>query len=80
MHLFATLLPRLDVAQLHCDSHFSQLGTGRQLPEMDGYGWFGFDRAPALVTSKMAAVLTQRVDLRQALGDLNARLRVPLAA
>ena len=80
LHLFAALLPRLEVAQLRCDSHFSQLGTGRRLPEMDGYGWFGFDRVPTLVTSKMAAVLTQRMDLKHVLGELNARLRVPLAA
>ena len=80
LHLFATLLPRLDVAQLRCDSHFSQLGTGRRLPEMDGYGWFAFDRVPALVTSKMAAVLTQRIDLRLVLGELSARVVVPLAA
>jgi 8-oxo-dGTP pyrophosphatase MutT (NUDIX family) len=80
LHLFATLLPRLDVAQLHCDSHFSQLGTGRRLPEMDGYGWFSFERAPAQVTSKMAAVLTQRMDLKQVLGELTARAGVPLAA
>ena len=80
LHLFATLLPRLDVAQLRCDSHFSQLGTGRRLPEMDGFGWFAFDRVTTLVTSKMAAVLTQRIDLRQVLGELHASARVPLAA
>jgi 8-oxo-dGTP pyrophosphatase MutT (NUDIX family) len=80
LHLFAALLPRLDVAQLRCDSHFSQLGTGRRLPEMDGYGWFSFDRAPAQVTSKMAAVLTQRMDLNRVLGALTARAGVRLAA
>ena len=44
LHLFATLMPRFDVAQLYCESQFSQYATGQRLPEMDGYDWVGFDQ------------------------------------
>ena len=47
LHLFAVLLPRLDPDDLYCESQFSQFATGERLPEMDGYGWFGFDRIGA---------------------------------
>ena len=40
LHLFATLMPRFDLASLYCESHFSQYATGQRLPEMDGYDWF----------------------------------------
>ena len=72
LHLFATLMPRFDVATLRCESHFAQWGTGRCLPEMDGYGWFGFEQVGERCTGKMAAVLRQRIDLAlvlQRLGD-----------
>ena len=70
LHLFATLMPRFDVAHLTCDSHFSQAGTGRRLPEMDGYDWFGFERIGELCTSKMTAVLHGRLNLQRVLDDL----------
>jgi 8-oxo-dGTP pyrophosphatase MutT (NUDIX family) len=80
LHLFAALTPRFDVAALLCESHFSQWGTGRSLPEMDGYGWFGFDRIAALCTPKMAAVLQGRIDLPQLLERLAAPAEAALAA
>ena len=63
LHLFATCLPRIDLKQLHCESHYLDRHTGRQLPEMDGYGWFAFARVATLCTPKMAQVLGSRIDL-----------------
>lgn len=80
LHLFATLMPRFDVASLRCDSHFAQWGTDRRLPEMDGYGWFGFERIGELCTGKMTAVLRGRIDLPQVLERLAAPAELVLAA
>jgi 8-oxo-dGTP pyrophosphatase MutT (NUDIX family) len=63
LHLFATRMQRFDVAQLWCESHFSEHWTGRRLPEMDAYGWFGFERAGALCTPKLARLLRESIDL-----------------
>lgn len=73
LHLFATRTPRFDVARLHCESHFSQSATGQRLPEMDGYGWFEFERIAELCTSKMAAVLNGRIDLTRVLDELSGQ-------
>ena len=80
LHLFATLMPRLDVTQLSCESHFSQYATGTQLPEMDGYDWFGFERIGERCTAKMTAVLTARVDLPRVLDELSRHTTLALAA
>ena len=80
LHLFATLMPRFDVALLRCDSHFAQMGTGRRLPEMDGYDWFGFERIGALCTGKMTAVLRGRLDLTEVLQRVSAQGALALAA
>ena len=63
LHLFAICLSECDPAQLHCESHYLDRHTGRSLPEMDDYGWFDLERARALCTPKMAAVLLLRIDL-----------------
>lgn len=63
LHLFATVQPRIELKALHCESHYLDRFSGRQLPEMDGFGWFAFERAQTLCTPKMAAVLGQRVVL-----------------
>ena len=63
LHLFATVQPRIELKDLHCESHYLDRFSGRQLPEMDGFGWFAFERAQTLCTPKMAAVLGQRVVL-----------------
>ena len=70
LHLFATVMPRIDLKELRCESRYLDRYSGRHLPEMDGYGWFGFERAVGLCTPKMGQVLTSRIDL----GDLLARL------
>jgi 8-oxo-dGTP pyrophosphatase MutT (NUDIX family) len=63
LHLFATVTPRLDVATLHCDSHFSHPTSGRRLPEMDDFNWFGFAEAPRRCSGKMAAVISDKIEL-----------------
>ena len=80
LYLFAARTPRFDVAQLHCESQFSQAATGQRLPEMDGYGWFGFERIAELCTSKMAAVLNGRINLQRVLDELSAQTAEALAA
>lgn len=72
LHLFAARTVRFDVAGLHCASHFWQHFTGRRLPEMDGYGWFGFERIGDLCPPKLNAVLTDRLDLAQVFAELRA--------
>ncbi len=70
LHLFALRMPRFDAAALHCESRFTDAATGQRLPEMDGYGWFAFERVTEHVTRKMAAVLCGRLDLRHLLARL----------
>lgn len=73
LYLFATLMPRFDVATLRCESHFSEWGTGQRLPEMDGYGWFGFEQVASRCSAKMSTVLQQRLSLPQVLQRLRAQ-------
>jgi len=80
LHLFATLTPRFDLAQLCCESHFSQYATGQRLPEMDGYDWVGFERVGELCTPKMTAVLHGRLNLLRVFDELTAAPLVALAA
>jgi 8-oxo-dGTP pyrophosphatase MutT (NUDIX family) len=63
LHLFACLMPRFDLKELRCESRYLDRYSGRQLPEMDGFGWFAFDRVAALCTPKMAQVLGSKVGL-----------------
>ena len=63
LHLFALLSDRVETGLLHCDSFFIERLSGRSRPEMDGFGWFGFDRIGELCTPKMAALLTNTLDL-----------------
>lgn len=72
LHLFAARLPRIDPASLVCESQFSQ-ADGRRAPEMDGFGWFGFARVPALVSPRLSTVLCERLDLAQILRRLQDR-------
>ena len=80
LHLFATCMPRFDARQLGCESHYLDRFSGRHLPEMDGYGWFAFERAGTLCTPKMAAVLGARIDLAGVLDQLTAQPQPALAA
>jgi 8-oxo-dGTP pyrophosphatase MutT (NUDIX family) len=74
LHLFATCTARFDIAGLRCESHFAERHTGKHLPEMDGFGWFGFARVGALCTPTMAAVLVGKIDLAQVLLGLRSTL------
>ena len=76
LHLFATLMPRFDLKELRCESHYLDRYSGRQLPEMDGFGWFGFERVGALCTPKMATVLGSRISLDGVLTQLTAAPQV----
>ena len=80
LHLFACLAQRIDPRELHCASCFVERISGRSRPEMDGFGWFAFDRIEALCTSKLAALLTRQLDLEATLEQLDAARRQPLAA
>ena len=70
LYLFATVLPRIDLATLACDSHFCERASGNRLPEMDGYAWVRIDAVAAHCTPRMAAVLTTRIDLPRLLDEL----------
>jgi 8-oxo-dGTP pyrophosphatase MutT (NUDIX family) len=72
LHLFATLMPRLDVTTLGCTSKFSDLSSGRRLPEMDDFGWFAFADVPRHTTRRLATVLAERIRLDQLLARLAA--------
>lgn len=76
LHLFATLMPRLDPAGLFCISHFECRRSGVARPEMDGYGWFAFGRLGEYCKPAMTDVLTRRIALPALLGRLRRRLAV----
>jgi 8-oxo-dGTP pyrophosphatase MutT (NUDIX family) len=80
LHLFACLSERLDTRELRCESCFVQRGSGRARPEMDGFGWFGFDRIAELCTPKLAVLLGGTLDLESVTRALVAAGREPLAA
>jgi putative (di)nucleoside polyphosphate hydrolase len=74
LHLFATLIERVDTSTLHCHSHFIDRASGRQVPEMDDFGWFCFDRVASLCTGNMAALLEREVHLDSLFDDKLATL------
>jgi putative (di)nucleoside polyphosphate hydrolase len=80
LHLFACLSARHDPRALHCVSCFVEPFSGRARPEMDGFGWFAFDRIGALCTPKLASVLTARLHLDGLVDQLAAGRSQPLAA
>ncbi len=73
LHLFACLSARIDTARLHCASCFVERVSGRSRPEMDGFGWFAFERIAALCTPRLAALLTREIDLDAVLDELLSR-------
>jgi len=80
LHLFAHLSPRIDLRELHCASCFVERLSGRSRPEMDGFGWFAFERIESLCTPKLATLLTRGLDLGGLVAQLDAARRQPLAA
>ncbi|MEP7140771.1 MAG: NUDIX domain-containing protein [Caldimonas sp.] len=79
LHLFAVASPRIDPRELHCVSCFVERGSGRERPEMDGFGWFAFERIGELCTPKLAAVLVA-LDLDRLVRRLVPRPSEALAA
>jgi 8-oxo-dGTP pyrophosphatase MutT (NUDIX family) len=79
LHLFATFTERIELNELRCESHYLDRLTGRSLPEMDGFGWFTFERVRALCTPKMAVVLGERIELSDVLAQLTTESQ-PFAA
>jgi 8-oxo-dGTP pyrophosphatase MutT (NUDIX family) len=80
LHLFACLSARIDPCELHCASCFVDRLSGRARPEMDGFGWFAFERIDSMCTPRLAALLTRGLDLVGLVGRLDAARREPLAA
>ena len=79
LHLFACVMPRFDLKELRCESRYLDRYSGRQLPEMDGYGWFAFERVAVLCTPKMATVLGSRVSLPGVLSQLTGAPQAGMA-
>ena len=80
LHLFACVTPRFDLKDLRCESRYLDRYSGRQLPEMDGFGWFAFERVAALCTPKMATVLGGRINLDDVLAQFTRAPEVGVAA
>jgi putative (di)nucleoside polyphosphate hydrolase len=80
LHLFACLSARIDPRELHCASCFVERTSGRARPEMDGFGWFSFDRIASLCTPRLATLLTRELDLDAIVARLDRAGREPLAA
>jgi putative (di)nucleoside polyphosphate hydrolase len=81
LHLFGVRMPRFDLGVLHCESHYVDRHTQRPMPEMDGFGWFPFERVAGLCTQKMATVLSEKLDLAGLLADFAEPVRqAPVAA
>ncbi|MEP7139698.1 MAG: NUDIX domain-containing protein [Caldimonas sp.] len=79
LHLFAVISPRVDPRELHCASCFVERGSGRERPEMDGFGWFAFGRIGELCTPNLSAVLAT-LDLDRLVRRLAPHLSEALAA
>jgi predicted NUDIX family NTP pyrophosphohydrolase len=65
LHLFAikTYRHELDLANCKCRSYFTEKGTGRSRPEVDGFKWVPFSDVPHYCAKNMARVLTEVVSL-----------------
>jgi len=80
LHLFAAASARVDPLELCCESTFVERGSGRRLPEMDGFGWFAIDRLGELCTPRMTAVLLQALGQGRVVDALVAAPAARLAA
>ena len=72
LHLFASLSERVDPRALECTSLFVDRRSGRSRPEMDGFGWFAFDRIGALCAPPLARLLGRAIDLERVVVELVA--------
>ncbi|HMC16970.1 MAG TPA: NUDIX domain-containing protein [Albitalea sp.] len=74
LHLFATVIERIDPAScvctsLFCDSH------GRMRPEADRFEWTPFERVPQRCARNMTAVLTHKLSLADVVARARAETR-----
>ncbi len=76
LHLFATLVQRIDTATLHCDSHYTD-SWGRSRPEMDGFEWTPFERVQRRCARHMGELLGQTLSLPGLLAQLQAERAAP---
>ncbi len=72
LHLFATLVDRVDTLDCHCSSHFSD-AWGRRRPEMDAFEWTDFDRLHRRCARRMGELLTRTLSLPRLLQQLQQR-------
>ncbi len=63
LHLFAICVPRFELGALHCATRFLDRASGRWLPEMNGYGWFAFERIEAMCATRLGRLLRHELDL-----------------
>lgn len=66
LHLFATLIERIDPASCVCRSMFED-ARGRMRPEMDAFEWTPFERVPERCARSMTTVLAGPVSLDEVL-------------
>ena len=74
LHLFACLSRRIDPRELHCPSTFIDRVSGRSRPEMDGFGWFGFDRIDAAVHAQAGGAADAQARSRRRSSSNSTRL------
>lgn len=76
LHLFGTLIQRIDTGTLHCSSHY-QDSLGRSRPEMDGFEWTPLDRVQRRCARHMGELLGQTLSLAGLLARLQAERAAP---
>ncbi len=62
LHLYATLLERVDIARCHCRTKFRDR-FGRLRPEMDGFAWVPLAEVPKRCAWRMGELLANTVAL-----------------
>ena len=71
LHLYATMLERIDTTLCHCSTRYRDR-TGRMRPEMDGYGWAPFAVVAQRCAKSLAILLTESVPLQPLFERLRA--------
>jgi 8-oxo-dGTP pyrophosphatase MutT (NUDIX family) len=69
LHLFSTLIERIDTTLCVCTSYFVDT-HGKQRPEVDAFAWVPIDQAPSRCGKSLALLLTEKVPLRAVLAAL----------
>lgn len=69
LHLFATLIGRIDLSGCSCSTHFRD-HANRLRPEMDAFAWVPFMQVAKRCAPNMARLLTQSISLPDVLHRL----------